>query len=543
MPIFPPVASALARPVSRRSGSETYRQIRAIAVSAPECLEGAKSSRALNSCDPVSLFNACRHAACLAQTEGNPWASSTWAAKRSDVRKHFMLMYSLDDIPAFEALLVSQRPNVVLIGAMTLCMPGAVECAKRVRRLLGDSAVIVLGGRHVNETLYLEDEKRREVSSVRHHKASPGRLIRDRTISPLFDIIISGEAEMVISAIGEGLAQSKELNLKNISEFLSLTIPGLWIADFPGMDTTHVSSGIRLDQNQLPSAIKAFGVQSSFDIFRGRLTSHVFSYTGRGCFYDCAFCSERRSVAGGIYDAHGAPARVYRQFQETISISNENPNARKASAFVEDSIFLNGSPSQINVLCELLEQKPLELIFGGQFTVDLVIQRRSLIERLASNGLRYVFLGLETLEPEAIGGMSKDIGSAHASWQKRFHEALSTLISLRISCGCALLFGLGESQFSREHLLSLLIKLRRTTGQPVTLSANWAVQHPLKNCLESADHDYLQWGTPEGRLLELFHRFGEASARYPLHGIAPPQVDEVTRIIERLDAFEALDEK
>lgn len=531
------------------SGSLTHhlgqgynRQIRAVAVSAPECLTGAKSSGALNSCDPVSLFNACRHAAYLAQIEGSAWADSTWAKGCYEARDCFMLMYSLDDMPAFETLLLTQKPNLVLIGAMTLCMPGAVHCAQLVRKLLGDGPVIILGGRHVNETLYLDNERKRNPCDVKHHKASPGRLIREHKIPPLFDIVISGEAEIIISAIGEALARADRLSIETIAGLLSVDIPGLWIVDFPKIGMTQVSRGVRLDQNRLPSAIEIFGVKSSFGVFGNRLTSHAFSYTGRGCFYDCSFCSERRSVAGGIYDAAGAPLRIYKQFQKTLLASQNDPRGRKASAFVEDSIFLHGSPTQINALCELMELNPLDLIFGGQFTIDLIIERRTLIERLSNNGLRYVFLGLETLEPDAIGGMSKDIGGAHSSWEERFHEVLKILINQKISCGCALLFGLGESQSSREHLLQALSTLKRTIGQPIALSINWAVQHPLKSCPESEKYDYLQWGTPTGELLDLFHRFGEASLLYPLSGVAPPQLADVAAIIKHLDTFEALNE-
>ena len=290
MPLSTSPTSSTNNPVSRCSGRAYSRQIRAVAVSAPESPKGAKSTRALNSCEPVSLFNACRHAAYMAQIGASAWAYSSWAMGRKEARDCFMLMYSLDDVPAFEALLLAQKPNLVLIGAMTLCMPGAVHCAQRVRELLGTSALIVLGGRHVNETLYLDNEKTRNSMTVRHHKASPGRLIREHKIPPLFDIIISGEGELVITAIGEALARSKEVNVKNIAELLETDIPGLWIADFPGIDTTLASCGVRLDQNQLPSAIKAFGVQSSFNVFQGRLTSHVFCYIGRGCFHDCACC-------------------------------------------------------------------------------------------------------------------------------------------------------------------------------------------------------------------------------------------------------------
>src|SRR5690606_9790538 len=123
---------------------------------------------------------------------------------------------------------------------------------------------------------------------------------------------------------------------------------------------------------------------------------------GPGCIYDCSFCSERRSVTGSIQEIKGAPRRIYKQFEETLStISQAYPN-RGASAFVEDSTFLSGSPLAISQLCQLMEDRPLDIVFGGQFTIDQILSRKDIIRRLAKNGLRYVFVGLETLNPQEI---------------------------------------------------------------------------------------------------------------------------------------------
>lgn len=71
---------------SRKSTSGNFsRQIRAIAISAPECISGTKSGRALNSSDPVSLFNACRCAADLARGRESGWAMSNWATDRRNL--------------------------------------------------------------------------------------------------------------------------------------------------------------------------------------------------------------------------------------------------------------------------------------------------------------------------------------------------------------------------------------------------------------------------------------------------------------------------
>lgn len=187
--------------------SFTRRKIRAIAVAAPDWIKGTKSRRAINSPDPVSLFNACRCAANSAVQGDGAWGESNWAQAEKQLRNSFLLMYSLDDMHLLKDLLQAEQPNIVFIGAMTLCMPGAIECAKLVRKILGSQTLIVLGGRHINETIYLTDESQRFKSSIKHHTASPGRLIREGKIPPIFDIVISGEAELLIKEIGELFTQ------------------------------------------------------------------------------------------------------------------------------------------------------------------------------------------------------------------------------------------------------------------------------------------------------------------------------------------------
>ncbi|WP_312388271.1 B12-binding domain/radical SAM domain-containing protein [Pseudomonas sp.] len=527
---------------SRKSTSGDFsRQIRAIAISAPECLSGTKSGRALNSSDPVSLFNACRCAADLARGRENGWAMSNWATDRRNLREKFLLMYSLDEMEKLKDLLLSERANILLIGAMTICMPGAIECAKAAKALLGDEILIILGGRHINETMYLKNESNRLSSFVRHHAASPSRLIRDRAIPPLFDVIIAGEAEKVIAEIGELFSRSDHCPLSYIKKHLNTNTAGKWIADFPRECTTLVSKGIALKRDALPSVVKTFGVTASFNVFNKRMTSHLFSDTGPGCIYDCDFCSERRLITGGIQEIESAPHRLYRQLQETVDIIKGDYPNRLASAFIEDSTFLSGSPAAITKLCQMLESHPIDIIFGGQFTIDQILRKKELIQRLALSGMRYIFIGLETLDPSEIGGMNKDTQRLKQSWKDRFLEALDFMASNTIDCGCALLFGLGECHSSRKELLRELIALKSIQGQPVAISANWAVQHPLRDCHESQNEDYLRWATPQGDLLNLFHRFGEASVEYPLANVAPPQLDEVRELVALLDEFEAAD--
>ncbi|WP_430252402.1 B12-binding domain/radical SAM domain-containing protein [Neorhizobium sp. DAR64860/K0K1] len=510
-------------------------KLRAIAVAAPDWISGNKSSEALNSTDPASLFNACRLAASKARLSGNEWSASNWSGGRSTVRDKFLLMYSLDDLPRFKDLILRERPNLLLIGAMTLCMPGAVECATIARELLGDEVLIVLGGRHPSETLYLTNERIRAVDTVQHHTASPGGLIRRGSIPPVFDVVISGDGEHVIFELGRCVVNQGPADHFAISSEIVSSIPGNWIADFPVIDRLVVSNGMPVAYDTMGALADVFGVSASFDVFEGRKTAHVFSDTGRGCVYDCSFCSERRGVTGGIQDIKGAPWRLYNQMIAAVRVIKEDCPGWQASAFVEDSIFLSGSPVAIEQFCQLMESDPIDIVFGCQFTIDQVIRRQDLIRRLSSVGLRYVFIGLETFDPDEIGGMSKDIGGRTESWQNRFSKVMQIFAANDISVGCALLFGLGEPHSSRLALLDRLIVARREQGQPLSVSANWAVQHPLRSIPESQGEDYLRWGTPPGPMLTAFHRFGEASVEYPLAGVAPPDLPEVIEVIRMLD--------
>lgn len=48
-------------------------------------------------------------------------------------------MYSLNEMESLKELLLSERANILLIGAMTICMPGAIECAKALPGLTNHS--------------------------------------------------------------------------------------------------------------------------------------------------------------------------------------------------------------------------------------------------------------------------------------------------------------------------------------------------------------------------------------------------------------------
>ena len=521
--------------------------LRLLAVAAPDRVSGTPHVKALASRDPASLFNACRHAAWLAsRSKHSAWSNSNWNASRESLRETFLLMHSLDDMPDFLEIVQEVRPNLLLIGAMTICLPGAIACAVEARRLLDESVFIVLGGRHASETIYLSKARSRADAFVMHHPSSPLNLAHKGEIPDVFDLIVAGDGEHIIAEVGEAVAtlpvagNEKRRKRTDVLGLISPEIPGDWIAGAVAGEAieTVVSAGNLIDYDKLPSPALMFGVSGGFDIFRGCKTAHVFSDTGRGCVYDCSFCSERKSVAGGLKSLEGAARRLHRQLVQSRSVIEADSPGWGASAFVEDSVLLAGSPRLIDAFIEFCRVEPPHVQFGAQLTIDLILRRRDHIAALSSLGLRYLFVGIETLIPGNVGGMSKDLASRSGSWMTRVEAVLELCAALDIKVGAALLFGLGESQQDRLQLLEVLRSLRMGTGNPSPISLNWAVQHPLCGDDGGANYKYTQWGVPPGRFSELLSRYGEASTLYPVGGLSGPRLEDLEEIEIYLKAFD-----
>ena len=508
--------------------------LRVMAISAPENLRGMLGKKVLKSGDPASLYNACRYAGSLAADGIGSWGASNWSGSRANRWDAMLLMHSFkDDVAIFKEMIVRLRPNLLLIGAMSVCFPGAIACAKIAREMLGDKICIILGGRHASESIYLDRN-----GEVSHHASSPLLLMISRRIERVFDVVVSGEGEHVIAWIGEVIdsLDQKGSPLSRVAEHLGnvSSVPGRWIIGsiLNNQLYTVVSSGIPADKNFLPVPSEVFGIHSSFDTFKGSMTAHIFSDVSCGCVFDCNFCSERRSVAGPIVQLDTSAERLYRQMRCAVKVISEDMPGRKASAFIEDSTMLAGSVHSLRSLVRLLNDNRIDIRFGGQFTIDQIFDRVEILRDLKTVGLDYLFIGIETFDPEAIGGMSKDIQKAGQVWIDRVDRVMNVLHNLDIKCGSAILFGLGENHQGRIHLLQKLKDWKLKYGFPCPVSINWAVQHPLCGNDGGMNYSYLDWGVPTDEWLKVFSDFGEASVIYPIAGQEQPVFEEVQEVAE-----------
>jgi B12-binding domain/radical SAM domain protein len=422
---------------------------------------------------------------------------------------------------------------------MSICFRGAIECARLIKSALGDEVLIVLGGRHASETIYFDQA----CGGVVHHAGSPLRLMASGAIDSVFDVVISGDGEHIIYELGVLVANAARdhvppahvaANLRDLEQ-----TPGRWIAGTvrDGQIALVSSAGADIDYDAMIAPCEAFGVTTSFDLFGGKPTAHVFSDTGRGCVYDCAFCSERISVVGAPRQTRTSVARLVGQLEAASRVIAADHGGQQASAFCEDSTLLGFSPKLVDEFCRLMESRRVSISFGGQATIDQLLNRPQLLPGLRASGFEYVFIGLETPDPLEIGGMSKDIGKKNGSWLDRADRCCDLLCANDIKMGVSLLFGLGESAVARDMLFDSLSRWRSRYGQPVTVSMNWAVQHPLAGNDAGTAYSYTDWAIPDGEELDVLRHFGEASTRYPLAGQQPPVLAEARAIVETIDAI------
>ncbi|MBD1586398.1 hypothetical protein [Pseudomonas typographi] len=519
--------------------------LRVLAISAPHWqFRPVGHEQHLNSSTPFSLQNAIRVCAHDARQGIGVWGRSNWNSAGGLANAVFMSDYLHETFAWLDPALASVRPNLVLIGAMSISFPGAVQVATRIKQALGSKVIVVIGGKHVIETTYLS------AGELQLHPGSPIAAMDRGDIGPIFDLVVSGDGEELIREIGVAVAglTGTELNASNIATYLAenLCIRGDWTtAWLDGGAVRHVTSPkLPLDYDNLPVPAALFQVTSTFPVFRTDLTAHAYSDTSKGCIYSCGFCSEAQAINGKLQGMATAHQRLFRQLHTIANLAQTQASEATISAFVEDSILLQGNAASLARLSDLIETQGLGIVFGGQLTVDMVNDpnRQVQIARLADNGLRYLFMGLETPDEDLAAAMHKNRGASRGShksdllcsdatdngWVHRSERALRFLAGAGIDCGLSLLFGLGESQTQRVALLELIGAWQRDVGQPKCISMNWAVQHPLRQPQGNKNH-YLAWAIDEQDLRApvISRIFGEASTRYCMPGVSMASLAEL----------------
>lgn len=518
----------------------TKPRLRILAVSAPHWPKRPDDVvvRSLTAATPFSLQNAVRQAAGLAASGSTVWSDSNWVTFEG--RRSSVLLYEFFDevIVDFKNKLNDLKPNLLLIGAMTLGMPGAVELARVARQQLGDDCLVVIGGKHCNETL------RTSSQGVQVHQASPLALMCDGTIpkeadKQLFDIVVSGEAEELISVIGELLYQTIEGGGHAVDVLSNLEglrkARGKWVVgSVVGTNLITIkSNNDPLDFLVIPTSPSLFGLQSAFDIFDNVPTGHAYSDMGMGCRYNCFFCSERVDVSGNLRKDYHAAERLLLHLEDIWRMGGHGERG-PIGVFIEDAVLLGGVDQIIkHFIDEYRKNIHNNLRIGCQMTVNDVdrLSKNGLLEELSSLGFDYVAFGMETVNESLASKMSKH--KKGGLWVEQNRRALKSLCKANMRAGLYILWGLGESIIEREAHLSELANWKdEFDGQPCAIGLNWATLHPAAFGSKHSGHDFLKWGTASDskRLKYFVEIFGEASETYPLLPNELPEIEELELI-------------
>jgi radical SAM superfamily enzyme YgiQ (UPF0313 family) len=370
------------------------------------------------------------------------------------------------------------RPKVVLISAVSPAHRYAIEIARTVRQQIPD-CIIVLGGRHVDETLHFDTVSRQvllEPTSTIH--------VIDVDEGRIFDFLVAGEAYYALDLLMKSVSLAMEIETKKvelpailaaISTFASAfgPLPGhALIAGLEG-ETLHVwpISGERIKLGEIPSPYSAFAIRARFPIFEtdGHVSLTAQFMVTNACPFHCYFCSEGVTVVGEFlsFKAPEIDAALMRVI-EYLDYGAE-------ALFFDDSIFWGGNIGHIINFCrdwikirkqalqaatpsiqifghEIETDRIARLVWGAQFTVDFLASRRLpeeanlMLKTMRQAGCTYIYMGIESMAEAVIANVHKNINRA-TPWDQRVRTALGLARGAGIRVGSSVLFGLdGETE-------------------------------------------------------------------------------------------------
>ncbi len=173
----------------------------------------------------------------------------------------------------------------------------------------------------------------------------------------------------------------------------------------------------------------------------------------RGCVYNCEFCC--------VHKLYGHKARHVPIPHIVSDIARNNP---KFIMFLDDNV---GSDRAYSLaLFEAIQ--PLHKRWCGQATVRFILDEE-LFTAAVRSGLKGVFVGVETIEPEARAGLSKSLGS-----MEQYDEAVKRCRDAGILFHASLIFGLDDqTPLVFERTLDFLMR-----NSVPTISANMLTPYP-----------------------------------------------------------------
>ena len=387
------------------------------------------------------------------------------------------------------------QPRVVLISTVSPGHRYAIDIARTVRRYVPD-ALIVLGGRHIDETMRYQDN----TQQLELAYSSTLQAIEDGRIENVIDFLLSGDGYFSLDLLMKAISIAMDLDHKtaqvaDVIDVLDHLAPVVGpvgghavIVAVDGADNhVYPIRGRRIMLSEQPSPYRYFAIRARFPIFESPDDGHILrtghTMVTNACPYHCNYCSEGRTVTERIHLFARDP------MPPAIELVCEYVSYGAESLFFDDSIFWGGNIGQMRAFCEALSeaqaaaqsgelvsawlqspadfQRLVDLQWGAQLTIEFLatIQTReaamSLLVAMRDAGCTYIYIGLESLSAAVMSKIHKNIQRADGpTWAQKIVYGLELAHDVGIRMGASVLFGLdGETRETVEATIDAVARL------------------------------------------------------------------------------------
>ncbi|MBI5952512.1 MAG: radical SAM protein [Chloroflexi bacterium] len=408
------------------------------------------------------------------------------------------------------SVLMKIKPKVILISAVSPAHRYALDIVRTIRRVLPD-CIIVLGGRHTDETIHYDTE----TGQVEFAPTSAFHKMYEGDIGQMIDFAIAGQGYYALDLLMKAISlamdiETKSARVSDVVRILSDFAPvfgqpaGYALIAAMDKDLVHVwvLTGPKLNLRELPSPYRAFAIRASFPIFErnGRVLRTAHFMVTNACPYHCFFCSEGATVVGMFISFGGEGIRTaVERMVEYVEYGAE-------STFFDDSVFWGGNVGIIVNFCRewmkvrkiaekaetqqvvlfgrtVDREKIIDLQWGAQFTVDLLASRHNpdeagfMLDIMKEAGCTYIYIGIESMAEAVIANVHKNMNKREL-WDVRVRRALGLARQAGIRVGSSVLFGLeGETS---ETISETIMKVEELLAEDLLsiASPNILTYHP-----------------------------------------------------------------
>jgi radical SAM superfamily enzyme YgiQ (UPF0313 family) len=176
----------------------------------------------------------------------------------------------------------------------------------------------------------------------------------------------------------------------------------------------------------------------------------------RGCPYDCEFCC-----------VHSVYGRKQRHIPIEHIVEDIRRTGAKRVLFLDDNIG-GVRPYTMQLIAAL---KPLKVSWYGQAAARFILDDE-LFDAAVRSGLKALFIGVESIEPEARKRMTKSVASTHL-----YEKAIQRCSSAGVFFHASVIFGLDEdTPYVFERTLEFMVR-----NSVPSISANILTPYPGTN--------------------------------------------------------------